>query len=132
MALKISNTVKDAMLDAFEASIGTSAILRIRSGAVPATINDGDVGLPLAVLNLPSDWMAAASGGSKAKLGTWEDLGADNAGTATYFRLYKSDGITQQMQGTVGTIGTDLILDDITIEVGQAVVITMFTLIAGN
>lgn len=132
MALKIKGTVKDAMLDAFETSIGTSAILKIRTGAAPASIDDADSGTVLATLNLPSDWMAAASGGSKAKTGTWEDTSADATGTAAHFRLYKSDGTTQQMQGSVGTSGEDLNLDNTSINSGQSVSITTFTLTAGN
>jgi hypothetical protein len=44
----------------------------------------------LATLSLPSDFMAAASSGSKAKSGTWEDTSADNTGTAAHWRLYAS------------------------------------------
>jgi len=102
MALSITDDVKNAMLDQIENIIGTSAILKIRTGAPPASITDADTGTVLATLNLPSDWMDAASGGIVEKLGTWEDATPDAAGVAGHFRIYESDGTTQKIQGTVG------------------------------
>ena len=37
MAVQLSVAVRNARLDAIETNIGTSAVLRIRSGAPPAT-----------------------------------------------------------------------------------------------
>src|ERR1700741_4405717 len=113
MALQLSTSVRNARLDVIESTIGASAILKIRTGAAPANCGTADSGTVLATLTLPSDWMAAASGGTKAKLGTWEDTQADAAGTAAHFRIYKSDGTTCQAQGTVTQTGGggDLTLD---------------------
>ena len=69
MALQLSAAVRNAMLDAIETTIGTSAVLKIRTGAAPASVATADSGTVLATLTLPSDWMAAASSGSKAKSG---------------------------------------------------------------
>lgn len=134
MALQFSVTVRDAQLDAFETAIGASAILKIRSGSVPASTATADSGTVLATLNLPSDWMAAASGGSKAKSGTWEDTSADATGTAGHFRIYASDGTTCHAQGTITATGGggDMTLDNTSIASGQAITITGFTLTAGN
>lgn len=134
MALQFSTTVRNAQLDAFETAIGASAILKIRSGSVPATCATADSGTVLATLNLPSDWMAAASGGSKAKSGTWEDTSADATGTAAHFRIYASDGTTCHAQGTITATGGggDMTLDNTSIASGQAITITGFTLTAGN
>jgi len=71
MTLQFSTTVRNARLDAIETAIGAGAILKIRTGSVPANCAAADSGTALATLNLPSDYMAAASGGSKAKSGTW-------------------------------------------------------------
>src|SRR5262245_61204314 len=101
MALNFSVTVRNAMLDAIESGIGVSAVLKIRTGAKPTNITDADSGTVLATLSLPSDWMAAASSGSKALTGTWQDSSADNTGTAAHFRIYASNGTTQHIQGTV-------------------------------
>ena len=132
MTLDIAETVQNAILDAIETAIGASAVLKIRTGAAPG-IGNADSGTVLATMSLPSDWMAAASGNSKALSGTWEDSSADAAGEAAHFRLYQSDGTTQMIEGTCGDVGTeDLVLDNATIASGQQVTITGFTLAAGN
>lgn len=102
MALEITDDVKNAMLDQIETIIGSSAILKIRTGSPPVSITDADTGTVLATLNLPSDWLSSASSGEIEKLGTWEDLTPDTTGVAGHFRIYESDGTTQKIQGTVG------------------------------
>jgi hypothetical protein len=134
MAIKLSVAVRNARLDAIETAISTSAVLKIRTGTVPTNIVDADAGTVLATLNLPSDWMAAAASGSKAKSGTWQDTTADATGTAGHFRIYASDGTTQHIQGTVTATsgGGDMELDNTSIASGQQVTITTFTLTDGN
>jgi hypothetical protein len=134
MAIKLSVAVRNARLDAIETAIGTSAVLKIRTGAPPTNITDADSGTVLATATLPSDWLAAASGGSKAKSGTWEDTSADNAGTAAHFRIYASDGTTQHMQGTVTATGGggDMTVDNTSFAAAQAFTVTGFTLTDGN
>lgn len=132
MALQFSNSVRDAMLDSIETTISTSAVLKIRTGTAPATCATADSGTVLATCSLPSDWMAAASSGSKAKSGTWEDTSADGDGTAGHFRLYATDGTTCHMQGTVTATGGggDLTVDNLVFATGQAFTVTGFTLTA--
>ena len=134
MAFQFSTTARNAALDAIETAIGTSAVLKIRSGSVPADCGTADAGTVLATLTLPSDWLAAASGGSKSKSGTWEDTSADATGTAGHFRIYASDGTTVHMQGTITATGGggDMTLDNTSIASGQQVTITSFTLTAGG
>jgi hypothetical protein len=134
VALQLSAGVRNARLDAIESTIGTGAILKIRSGAAPADVATADSGTVLATLTLPSDWMAAAASGAKAKSGTWSDTSADATGTAAHFRIYASDGTTAHIQGTVTATGGggDLTLDNTSIASGQAVTITAFTLTDGN
>jgi hypothetical protein len=134
MALQYSVTVRNAQLDALETACGTSAILKIRTGSAPANCATADSGTVLATLNLPSDWMAAASSGSKSKSGTWEDASADATGTAAHWRLYASDGTTCHAQGTITATGGggDMTLDNTSINSGQTVTVTSFTISAGN
>jgi len=134
LAIQLSTTCRNARLDAIETTIGTSAVLKIRTGAAPANCGTADSGTVLATLSLPSDYMAAAASGSKAKAGTWEDTSADNTGTAAHFRLYASDGTTCHMQGTVTATGGggDLTVDNTSFSAGQAFTITAFTLTDGN
>lgn len=78
--------------------------------------------------------MAAASGGTKALTGTWEDLLADATGTAGHFEITASDGTTRHMQGTVTASGGggDLIVSNTSFALDQPFSITSFTLTAGN
>lgn len=134
MALQLSVAVRNAMLDAIESTINTSAVLKIRTTSVPANCAAADAGTVLATLSLPSDWLAAASSGAKAKAGTWEDASADATGTAAHFRIYASDGTTCGMQGTVTATGGggDLTLDSVSVTAGQDITITSFSLTAAN
>jgi len=134
MTLQLSTSVRNAMLDAIETTVGTSAILRIRTGSVPATCATADAGTILAALSLPSDYLAAASGGSKAKSGTWEDTSADATGTAAHWRLYDSGGTTCHAQGTVTATGGggDMTVDSTSFTSGQSFTVTAFTLTQGG
>jgi hypothetical protein len=134
MAIQLSTTVRNARLDAIETAIGTSAVLKIRSGSAPANVATADSGTVLATLTLPSDWLAAASSGSKAKSGTWQDTSADATGTAAHFRIYASDGTTAHMQGTVTVTGGggDMTVDSVSFTAGQSFTISTFTLTDGN
>jgi hypothetical protein len=133
LALQYSTTVRNAKLDAVETAIGTSPTLTIRSGAAPASCAAANAGTVLATCALPADWMAAASSGSKAKAGTWEDTSADASGTAGHFRLYDSTGVCH-MQGTVTATGGggDMTVDNTSFATGQAFTVTTFVLNSGN
>ena len=134
MAIKMSVAVRNAELNAIETTVGTSAVLKIRSGSAPAAIVDSDNGTVLATITLDSDWLVGASSGSISNTGTWSDTSADNAGTAEHFRLYASNGTTQHLQGTITESGSggDMTLDNHVIAAGQTVTVTQFTLTAGN
>lgn len=134
MALTYSTAIANARLDLVETTIGTSPILRIRTGAPPSTVATASSGTVLASCTLPSDWMAAASARAKAKSGTWEDTSADNAGTAGHFEIVASDGTTVGMRGTVTATGGggDMTVDNTVFAAGQAFSVTSFTLNHGN
>jgi hypothetical protein len=134
MALQLSVAARNARLDAIESTIGTDAVLKIFTGAQPANCAAADSGTLLATFTLPTDYMAAASSGSKAKSGTWQETSADGTGTAQHFRLYASDGTTCHLQGSVSESGGggDLILDNTDIAATQVVTITTFTLTDAN
>ena len=128
MAFQFSDSARNAALDAVETAIGTAPTLEIRSGAAPANCAAADSGTVLATMTLPSDWMAAASGGSKAKSGTWQDASADATGTAGHFRI--KAGVTCHIQGSVTATGGggDMTLDNTSIASGQSVTISTFTI----
>lgn len=136
MAIQMNDGTRNARLDTIESTNGASCSLEIRTGAQPATCATAGTGTILATINLPADWMAAASGGSKALSGTWSDASADNAGVAAHFRVYNSqatkDNTTCFMQGSVGQGSGDLSVDNTTFAAGQSFTITAFTLTDGN
>jgi hypothetical protein len=134
MAIQLSAAVRNARLDAIETTIGATAVLKIRTGSAPANVAASATGTVLATLTLPSDWMAAASSGSKALSGSWADSSADNTGTAAHFEICASDGTTRHMQGTVTATGGggDMTVDSTSFTSGQAFSVTSFTLTDGN
>jgi hypothetical protein len=129
MAIQFSDAVRNAQLDAIESTVGTTPSLIIFSGAVPANCAAADPAGVLATIVLPSDWMNAASAGSKTKLGTWS-VAASGTGTALSYRL--KQGVTCHEQGTVGQGSGDLSLDNTSIVSGQTVTINTWTRNAGN
>lgn len=134
MAVQLSIAVRNARVDSIESTIGASAILRIRTGSPPANCATADSGTVLAEMTLPVSWMAAASSGTAALSGTWQDASANNTGTAGHFRIYDSTGATCGIQGTVTATGGggDLTLDNTSITSGQQVTITAFSITDGN
>ncbi len=128
MTVQQSVAVRNAKLDAAETVIGTSPILRIRTGAQPANCAASRSGTVLASLTLPSNWMADAASGVKAKAGTWEDLSADASGTAGHYEIMDSTGTTCHEQGTVTATGGggDLTVDNVVFAATQPFTITTF------
>ena len=142
MAIKFSESVRNARLNAIETTGGTSCSLEIRSGTVPTSCATAPPdGAVLATMDLPTpSWMADAASGVKGLSGTWQDTSADAATTttATYFRIYSSQSTKNQttciIQGTVSATGGggDLTLSSASISPGQTVTITQFDLTDGN
>lgn len=134
MAIQLSTAVRNARADVVETTIGTTPVMKIRSGAQPANVAAADSGTVLATINLPSDWLTAASGGVKSKSGTWEDTSADATGTAAHYRIYAADGTTAHWQGSVTATGGggDMQVDNTSFAAGQPFTVTSFSLTEGN
>lgn len=126
MALDLNNLLANALLDRYDTEFPAGSILEIRSGA-PAGAENAATGTLLASITLPATPWSAASGGSKAKNGTWS-VAASAAGTAGHFRL-KNAGDTRRDEGTITVTsgGGDLELDNTSIASGQTVTISTFT-----
>ena len=125
-----STTLRNNQLAQIEATIGTSPTFEVFDGTKPAACFDADAGTALAIITLPSDWLTAPSGGSMSKNGTWSGT-ASGSGTAQYYRI-KSSGGTVHIQGTVGMVSGDAIIDNDSIEPGQIVTISTYSKTAGN
>lgn len=135
MTVHLSTAVRNARLDAIETQGGTSPILRVYSGALPANCAASATGTLLIEITLASDWAAAASSGAKTFSNTpLEDSSPNNPGTAGYWRMYKSDGTTCFMQGDCGVSGSGaaMILETLTIASGVPFDVLAWTIRDGN
>ena len=132
MSFQFSTAARNAALDSIETAIGTAPTLELRTGTVPANCAAADSGTVVATMTLPSDWLAAASSGSKVLSGVWQDASADATGTVGHFRIKVST--TCHIQGTVTITGGggDMTLDNNVVVAGQQITITSFTITAGG
>lgn len=129
-AIKLSTRVRNAMLDAIETTIGTSAHIQIWSGSAPADCASTATGTKLADFGLAPDWASAAASGSKAFTTISSTTGLA-AGAAGYYRLVDSTNPSTSCdeQGTVTATGGggDMTIDNTSIASGQTVNITGWT-----
>lgn len=129
MTVQWSTTVRNALLDQWETTIGVSAIIKIRTGSAPASCATSDSGTALAEFDLAADWSAAASAGTKSLSSVPLSTTALATGTAGHYRIYDAAGTTCHEQGSVtaGGGGGDATIDNTSIVLGQTVQITAFT-----
>lgn len=80
----------------------------------------------LAKLPLNATAFGAASAGTKTANAITNGTGLA-VGTATWFRVMKSDDATAVIDGSAGTSGTDLVLNDAAITIGGSVAVTSWT-----
>jgi hypothetical protein len=130
MAIQLSTALRNARLDQIETTIGTSPVLKIYTGSAPGVAN-AVTGTLLATITLPSDWMANASGGSKALSGTWQTTSAAASGTPGYARLYESTATTGYIELDCA-VGSGTLNFSANISLGGTVTISTFTLTDGN
>lgn len=129
MTVQNSAAVRNAQGDAWESTIGTSAKLRIYSGAQPANCAAARTGTLLVEYSLASDWCAAASSGAKTLNSLPLSTTAAAAGTAGHYAIMDSAGTTCHEQGSVTATGGggDMTIDNTSIASGQTVNVTGFT-----
>jgi hypothetical protein len=123
-----ANTACDAM-----AALANSGFLRIYDGTKPATADTAVTSqVLLAELTMNATAFGAAVAGVATANAVTQDASANNTGTATWFRVWKSNGTSPLWDGTVGISGTDLVLNSVAISSGAAVSITSFTVTEGK
>jgi hypothetical protein len=128
MALKYSATIIGDRLTTLNTDIGTSAKLRIYSGTRPANVAAAITGTLLAELICNASAFGTVGSGALTAGAISNDVSADNTGTATHFRLFKSDGTTACVDGDVGTSGADLNLTSVSFTAGQTVGVSSFVI----
>jgi hypothetical protein len=122
--MRLTVAERNATLDA-SLNVLNSGFIRIYSGTRPT---DSDTALSgntlLAQLTFGSTAFAAATGGSKTANAITEDTLADATGTASFARLFRSNGTTVHSDISVGTSGAELNLNTLSIVQNAAVAVT--------
>lgn len=128
VATRTAALPRNDMVDALVAYAGANAKITLYDGSVPA---DADTALagqtPLVTLTIPSFTVA----GVVATAAAIASALAIATGTATFFRVYKTDGTTVVWQGTVGLADADCVLNDTDLVEGAGVTITALTYTLG-
>lgn len=118
MALTLATTMRNAIADAVDTLVGTTATIEFQTS--------GDV--EIATLTLGNPAFGSAAAGVITLSGT--PLSDSNAtgGTMAKFKI-KSGGTTDQITGTVGTSGQDINFPGgLTVGAGDTVTLTSFTI----
>jgi len=123
------NDAANAAVDRLDLG-GSPAELRIYSGTKPADANaslSGNTLLAALVMSDPAFGNAATGVSTAAAISS--DTSADATGTATFFRMGSVNAgvFTPEIQGEVGTSGSDLNLSSTSITAGGTVSVTSFT-----
>jgi hypothetical protein len=129
--LKYSNGTRDAQQTGLITYAGSAAIIKIYSGTQPTNANTAISTQTLLVsLNVSGSFGTDSNG--TITMSSVTSATAVATGTASFFRITKSDGTTVVMDGSVGTSAADMILDNTSIATGQTVSITSGTIIRAN
>lgn len=113
---KVSVAARNAELDAMSVLLD-GGFLDIYDGSQPASPDTAVTSqVKLAHLALNADFAPAASSAMLTANAITSDSDADATGTAAWFRATKSDG-TAVCDGTVGTSGTDAVINSTAIQI---------------
>lgn len=135
MAIQYTVALRNNQLDEITTDLDSGAsagTLRIYSGTKPTNADTALSGNTLlAQLTMSDPSAAAASSGDWTASSITADSSADATGTASFFRLLDSDS-NVVMQGDVGTSGSDLNLNSVSITSGDNVAVTSMVITGGN
>ena len=129
--LKYSNGTRDAQQQGLITYAGSGALINIYAGTQPANANTA-ISTQTLLVSLPISGSFGTDSNGTITLSSVTSANATATGTATFFRIFKSDGTTVVMDGSVGTSGADMNLDNTSIATGQTVTITLGTIIRAN
>jgi hypothetical protein len=111
LATAVDTAATNAAAAAYATAIGASSIIRFYTGAKPSTPETAASGTLLATVAITGSWTAASDGSGGLTAANPAAVTVGTSGLAGYFRLLTS-GATAILDGTVGTSGTDIILDN--------------------
>ncbi len=125
--LKIAQNTASAEANALVGSFTNGAILNIYDGTQPATPETAvSTQTLLATVTLASPAFGSASNGV-ITANAIADVTVSASGTASWFRLLKSDNTTVIMDGSAGNSGCDLNLNATALSAGAVFSTTSFT-----
>jgi len=133
--LKLSQTIRHAMLNQITSTVGGSGLWRIYAGSQPAGPDTTNSATVLAELVCGSTFAPAASSNTLTLNAITQDSSANNTGTAAWWRISSSGSAATaagHIDGTCGTSDADLILNSTAITAGAVVQISSATFTAGN
>lgn len=127
-AVGYSTTLRNARLDAITTSVGGGGILTIYSGVQPATCGTATTVLVNFTMGTP---FAVASSAAVLSPTLPAATAAAATGTASWARIKTAVGVCV-MDMNIGTTGTPLILNSLSLTLGVNVTITSFSITTGN
>ena len=129
--LKYSNGTRDAQQQGLITYAGSGCLINLYNGTQPANANTAISTQTLLVTLTISGSFGTDSNGTLT-LGSVSNGTAVASGNADFFRIFKSDGTTVVMDGSVATSDADLVLNNTSIATGQVVSISAGTIIRAN
>ena len=129
--VRVADTTRDAMMDEFDtqSNAGTAMLIQIYSGTQPATADTALSGNTLlATLTASATAWGASSNGVLTLAAVTDDSSADATGTATFARCPIQAAGAVVFDCDVGTSGTTIILNTVSIVSGGTVSITSGTM----
>jgi len=138
MAIQLSVTARNNEASGIISALGTTGnlTLSLYNGSEPATCATAIIGSNTlcATGTFAASGMSAATGTlSCGATITLVGQAAAGAGTTvTFYRLFDNTGTVCVVQGTVGTSGNDMNLNNTNIANAQTVTITSYTITEGN
>ena len=129
--LYYSNGLRNAQNNALIAYAGTGAIMKLYTGTQPASAN-APITTQVLLVSLPIPGVFGTDVNGTLTLNAVTPSIVVAAGTATFFRITKSDNTTVVLDGSVGTTSADLILTEVDLYPLETVTITAGTIIRNN
>jgi hypothetical protein len=130
MTLYYSNATRHAQNEGLITYAATNSQFNLYSGTQPANANTA-ITTQVLLVSMPIAGVFGTDTNGTLTLGAVTQTNAAASGTASFFRIFKSDN-SVVMDGSVGLSSADLILNSVDIVAGQSVDITAGTIIRGN
>lgn len=126
--LQLSNAAANAAIDAITALLN-NGFLKVYSGTQPLTADTALSGNTLlATLGFGATAFAGSVAGVATANAISSDIDIDATATASFARLLKSDASTVICDMTIGTAGTDIVLNSTAFQIHAQASLTSLTL----